>query len=114
MPTPNAGSDASAKQKMIIVVKILERALQDVGSDSEIGQTILAALKPLAGGAPTSSALAAAFQAVEPKLFAAIAPKETGTVSDRLLAHVRSLVQIHDVGEVQGDDPARLDERLEG
>ncbi|RBP10599.1 hypothetical protein DFR50_11885 [Roseiarcus fermentans] len=74
----------------------------------------LAALKPLAGGAPTTNALAASFQSVEPKLFAAIAPKETGTVAERMLAHVRSLVQIRDVGEVQGDDPQAVASQVLG
>lgn len=65
----------------------------------------LAVLKPLAEGAPTSAALAASFEAAEPKIAAAVAPKDSGSVQERFLAHVRSLVQIHPVGETAGEDP---------
>lgn len=47
MPTPNGGNEAAAKQQVAIVVQILEQALTKAGSDTEIGQSILAALKPL-------------------------------------------------------------------
>jgi hypothetical protein len=72
----------------------------------------LAPLKALEGGAPTSRALAASFQAAEPKLFAAVAPKETGSVGDRLLSHVKSLVQIRAVGEIAGEDPQALSSQV--
>ncbi len=65
-------------------------------------------LKAVASGAPTDRALAASFEAVEPKMFAAIAPPETGGVADRFLAHLRSLVEIRRTGETAGDDPQAL------
>jgi hypothetical protein len=68
----------------------------------------LAPLKALAGGAPTNSALAASFAAVEPQVLAAAAPKETGGIGERLLSHFRGLVQIRDLGEAEGDDPPAL------
>ena len=68
----------------------------------------LAPLKALAGGAPTNSALAASFAAVEPQVLAAGAPKETGGIGERLLSHFRGLVQVRDLGEAAGDDPPAL------
>jgi hypothetical protein len=65
-------------------------------------------LKALVDGAPTNRALAADFEAAEPKLLSAVAPVETGGVADKFLAHLRGLIQIHRVGEVAGDDPAAL------
>ena len=62
----------------------------------------------MASGAPTDRALAASFEAVEPKLFAAIAPPEPGGIADRFLAHLRSLVEIRRTGETVGDDPQAL------
>lgn len=47
MPTPNRGNEAGAKQFMAIAVQLLEKALSLAGSDSEQGQAILSALKPL-------------------------------------------------------------------
>lgn len=68
----------------------------------------LAPLKALADGAPTDRALAASFEAVEPKLLAAVAPKETGGIGERLLAHLRGLIQVRNLGETTGDDPQAL------
>ncbi len=69
----------------------------------------LAPLKALAGGAPTDRALAAQFEAIEPKVLAAAAPKDTGAgVADKFLAHLRGLVQIRRLGETAGEDPAAL------
>ena len=68
----------------------------------------LAPLKALAGGAPTDSALAASFAAVEPKVLAAAAPKETGGIGERLLSHFRGLIQVRSLGEAAGDDPPAL------
>ncbi len=68
----------------------------------------IAPLKALAGGAPTNSALAASFAAVEPKVLAAAAPKEPGGIGDRFLAHLRGLVQVRYLGETAGDDPPAL------
>ncbi len=68
----------------------------------------LAPLKALVDGAPTNRALAAAFEAAEPKLLSAVAPVEPGGVADKFLAHLRGLIQIRRVGEVAGDDPEAL------
>ena len=68
----------------------------------------LAPLKALAGGAPTNSALAASFAAVEPKVLAAAAPQETGGIGNRLLSHLRGLVQVRYPGESAGDKPPAL------
>ena len=72
----------------------------------------LAALKAMADGAPTNSALAASFKADEAKIAAAVAPKESDTIEGRFLAHVRSLVQVRPLGEVQGDDPQALSSQV--
>ncbi len=68
----------------------------------------LAPLKALAGGAPTNRALAASFETIEPNIFAAVAPTEAGSVGERLLAHLRGLVQVRHLGEAGGDDPQAL------
>lgn len=68
----------------------------------------LAPLKALVGGAPTNSALAASFAAVEPKVLAAAAPQETGGIGNRLLSHLRGLVQVRYPGESAGDKPPAL------
>ena len=68
----------------------------------------LAPLKAISGGAPTSHALAASFEAIEPKALAAVASGETGGVGGRFLANLSNLVQIRRIGETQGDDPQAL------
>ncbi len=68
----------------------------------------LAPLKALAGGAPTNSALAASFAAVQPRILAAAEPKEPGGIGDRFLAHLRGLVQVRYLGETAGGDPRAL------
>jgi hypothetical protein len=68
----------------------------------------LAPLKALVDGAPTDRALAASFEAAEPKIFSAVGAKETGGIADRLLAHLRGLVQVRRLGETEGDDPQAL------
>ncbi len=73
----------------------------------------LAALKALVNGAPTGRALAASFEAVQSKALAAAAPKEEGGVIDRLLAHLRGLVQVRNLGETAGDDPLALASQIE-
>ena len=52
----------------------------DVASLASLGfdPAKLAPLKAVADGAPSNSALIASFEAAEPKLFAAVAPKEAG------------------------------------
>jgi hypothetical protein len=79
-------------------------ALSALGADPQA----LPALKAVAGGAPTDRALAASFEALEPKMLDAVAPAETGGVADRFVAHLRSLVEIRRVGETAGDDPQAL------
>ena len=73
-------------------------ALQRLGVDP----AQLAALQAVADGAPTGSALAASFDAVAPRVLAAASPGESGGVLDRLLAHLRGLVRVHDLGEIRG------------
>jgi hypothetical protein len=73
----------------------------------------LAALKAVADGAPTGSALAASFAAAAPKVLAAASPEEKGGVVDRLLAHMRGLVQVRDLNESVGDDPQATVSRIE-
>ena len=65
----------------------------------------LAPLKALVDGAPTDRALASSFEAVEPRIFSAVGVKETGGIADRLLAHLRGLIQVRQLGETTGDDP---------
>jgi len=84
-------------------------ALQRLGVDP----AALAALQAVAGGAPTGSALAASFDAVAPQVLAVAAPAESGGVLDRLLAHIRGLVRVHDLGESAGDDPEAILSRIE-
>ena len=73
----------------------------------------LAPLKALPGAPPTDHALATAFKAIEPKILAAAAPKEHGGVGERFLAHLRGLIQIHKLGETEGDDPQALVSQIE-
>jgi hypothetical protein len=76
----------------------------------------LAALKAVADGGPTDAALAADFEAVRSKVLAAAAPtKERGEggTFDRLLAHLRGLIQVRDLNEPAGDDPQDLASRVE-
>jgi len=84
-------------------------ALQRLGVDP----AQLAALQAVADGAPTGGALAASFNAVAPQVLAAASPGEKGGVVDRLLAHMRSLVQVRDLGETTGDDPEAIVSRVE-
>ena len=82
--------------------------LQRLGVDA----AELAALQAVAVGTPTGSTLAASFAAVAPKVLAA-APEEKGGIVDRLLAHMRGLVRVHEVGESAGDDPEAIVSRIE-
>ena len=84
-------------------------ALQRLGVDP----AELAALQAVANGAPTGSALAASFSAVAPRVLAAAGPEEKGGVVDRLIAHIRGLVQVRDLGEAMGDDPEAIVPRVE-
>jgi hypothetical protein len=73
----------------------------------------LAALRVEADGATTGGALAASFNAVAPKVLAAVSPPEQGAIADRFLAHVRSLVRVRDLTETTGDDPPALVSQIE-
>ena len=84
-------------------------ALQRLGVDP----AELAKLQAAADGAPTGSALAASFQAIAPKVLAAASPGESGGVLDRLLAHMRGLVRVHELGESSGDDPDAIVSQIE-
>ena len=79
-------------------------ALQHLGVDA----AALAPLQAVAGGAAANAALAASFSAVAPRVLAAASRKETGSVADRFLAHLHSLVQVRDLNETAGDDPPAL------
>ncbi len=74
----------------------------------------LAPLKAMVDGAPTDSALSAAFEAVRSKVLAAAAPtEEKGGTLDRFLAHLRGLVQVRNLNETAGDDAQALASRIE-
>lgn len=74
----------------------------------------LAPLQAVADGAPTDSVLAADFEAVRSKVLAAAAPAgEHESAADRLLAHLRGLVQVRDLNGMTGDDPQALVARIE-
>ena len=84
-------------------------AIQRLGVDP----AELAKLQAAANGAMTGSALAASFQAIAPKVLAAASPGESGGVLDRLLAHIRGLVRVHDLGESAGDNPEAIVAQIE-
>jgi hypothetical protein len=84
-------------------------ALQHLGIDA----AMLAPLQAVANGAPTNAALAASFSAVAPKVLAAAAPGEQGTVTERFLAHLHSLVRVRDLNETAGEDPPALVSQIE-
>jgi hypothetical protein len=84
-------------------------ALQHLGVDS----AALAPLQAVADGAPTNAALAASFSAVAPRVLATASPEEKGSVTDRFLAHLHSLVRVRDLNETAGDDPAALVSQIE-
>ncbi len=84
-------------------------ALQRLGVDS----AALAPLEAVVKGAPANSALAASFSAVAPRVLAAASPAETGSVSDRFLAHLHNLVKVRDLNETAGDDPQALVSQIE-
>jgi len=84
-------------------------ALQRLGVDP----AQLQALQGVADGAPTASALAASFNAIAPRVLAAVSPEDKGSVLERLLAHIRGLVQVRDLGETTGDDPEAIVSRVE-
>jgi hypothetical protein len=84
-------------------------ALQRLGVDS-------AALAPLAAvvnGAPTDGALATSFNAVAPHVLAATSQPDTGSVTDRFLAHLHGLVKVRELNETAGDDPQALVSQIE-
>jgi hypothetical protein len=84
-------------------------ALQRLGIDS----AALAPLQAVVDGAPASSALAASFTAIAPHVLAATAPAETGSVTDRFLAHLHNLVKVRELSETAGDDPPALVSQVE-
>jgi hypothetical protein len=84
-------------------------ALQRLGVDA----AALAPLQAVVGGAPDNAALAASFSAVAPHVLAATSRKDAGGVTDRFLAHLRSLVRVRDLKETAGDDPPALVSQIE-
>lgn len=84
-------------------------ALQHLGVDA----ATLAPLQAVAGGTPSNAALAASFSAVAPHVLAAASRKDAGSVADRFLAHLHSLVRMRDLNETAGDDPPALASQIE-
>lgn len=84
-------------------------ALQKLG----VAPDKLAPLKALADSGPSDQALAASFGALAPKVLSAASPPDQGGVIDRFLAHIHGLVQVRDLNETQGDDPAALASQIE-
>ena len=74
----------------------------------------MAPLKAVVDGAPTGAELAASFEAVAPKVLAASQPvEESGGPLDRLVAHMRGLVQVRNLSETMGRDPQALVSQIE-
>ena len=84
-------------------------ALQRLGVDA----AALAPLEAVVNGAPTNSALAASFNAVAPHVLAATSQPDTGSVTDRFLAHLHNLVKVRELNETAGDDPQALVSQIE-
>jgi hypothetical protein len=84
-------------------------ALQRMGVDA----AALAPLEAVVNGAPTNSALAASFDAVAPHVLAATSQPDTGSVTDRFLAHLHNLVKVRELNETTGDDPQALVSQIE-
>jgi hypothetical protein len=57
--------------------------------------------------------LAASFDAIAPRVLIAASPEEKGGIVDRLLAHLRGLVQVRDLNDTTGDDPQATVSRIE-
>ena len=84
-------------------------ALQRLGVDA----AALAPLEAVVNGAPTNGALAASFNTVAPRVLAATAQPDTGSVTDRFLAHLHNLVKVRELSETAGDDPQALVSQIE-
>ena len=84
-------------------------ALQRLGVDA----AALAPLEAVVNGAPTNGALAASFNTVAPHVLAATAQPDTGSVTDRFLAHLHNLVKVRELSETAGDDPQALVSQIE-
>ena len=117
--TPAASDNAAA---IAIIAEAAEerlRAGQPLGPDVAalehlgVDAAALAPLQPVAAGAPANAALAASFSAVAPQVLAAASQKETGSVAERFLAHLHSLVRVRDLKETAGDDPPALASQIE-
>ena len=78
-----------------------------------VGAAALAPLQAVANGAPTNGALAASFSSVAPHVLAATSQAETGSVTDRFLAHIHNLVRVRDLNETVGEDPQALVSQIE-
>lgn len=119
-PKPETPADAAAA--IAISAEAAEdrlRAGQPLGPDIQalrhlgVEAAALAPLEAVAGGAPTNAALAASFNAVRPHVLAAAAPPDTGSVSDRFLAHLHNLIKVRDLNETAGSDPQALASQIE-
>ncbi len=116
---PSASDNAAA---IAIIAEALDQKLasgapidEELGALERLGvePARLAALKVVVNGAPTGHALAASFDAVAPKVLAATTHADHGGIVDRFLAHIRGLVQVHNLKETAGDDPAALISQIE-
>jgi hypothetical protein len=84
-------------------------ALQRMGVDA----AALVPLEAVVNGAPTNGALAASFNAVAPHVLAATSQPDTGSVTDRFIAHLHNLVKVRELNETAGDDPQALVSQIE-
>ncbi len=86
-------------------------ALKKLGADAGA----LAALAPYAeNGAPTRTALAAAFAKIAPSLIEPERPPANANVAEKWLGAIDRLVSVRPIGEVKGDDPAALVSQAQG
>jgi hypothetical protein len=117
--TPAAADNATA---IAIIAEVAEErlrsgaafgpelaALQRMGVDAGA----LAPLEAVVNGAPTNGALAASFSTVAPHVLAATSQPDTGSVTDRFLAHLHNLVKVRELNETAGDDPQALVSQIE-
>ena len=72
-----------------------------------------AACKPWSKGRPPTARWRPRSARVAPHVLAATSPAETGSVSDRFLAHLHNLVKVRELNETAGDDPQALVSQIE-
>jgi|GEM_PF-3506236 len=121
-PKPETRSPADTAAAIAILADAAEgklRAGEPLGADLATLQRLgvdaekLAPLQAVVNGAPTNASLAASFSAVAPQVLAAASQKETGSIADRFIAHLHSLVRVRNLNETAGDDPQALASQIE-